>query len=329
MADYSSDQIQVLTFPEAIRKRPGMYFGEISSMAVNTIVYEAIANAIDQYLLGNSTRLSVQINNELITISDDGKGLPFDRPSIDDNCEHLAESYFLNRHIKATADGHAPHVHTMNSGIGLVLVNAASESLIVRSCNGSQQYHQKFSKGNVLERSNIEDASGATAGTTLIIKPDAELFQGHGPHLSELRKTLFEVAHFYPGLIVEFQQERFLSTRGLIDLAYLWYSKPPAAWVNGSPKEYTFECFKEGVQVRIAALGESNEMECKSWVNGIETLGGSHVEGAKKAFFGVKPKLVLVHVIMHDPRYAGPCRDELVCPKVEDIIVGLVKKGIS
>ena len=328
---YSTGEIKVLSLPEAVRKRPGMYFGDINSLAVNAAIYEAIANSIDQYLSGKATKVKVEIVEGVVTVLDDGSGLPFDEPANDGSSLNLAEFYFLHRHNSPTADNHAPHIHIIGGGLGLAVVNAASEWIEVKSSNGKLLYKQEFGKGEAKTKSSIEEFE-SECGTELRFKLDSELFQQYRPDISELRKTLFELAHFYPGLIIEFQNERFVSERGLLDLAYIWYSKPPAAWSQEPPVGFYFEGQKDNIQIQLGTLGSDKEAEIKSWVNGVETVeGGSHITGLYKAFDNVDwtPRIALLLVIMHDPQFAAPSRDKLCHSESAQVVEELVTESLS
>lgn len=329
--EYSTENIKVLTLPEAVRKRPGMYFANINSLAVNAAIFEAVSNAVDQFLSGNATKLKVEVDENLVRVIDDGPGLPFDRAGPDSEYANLAEYYFIHGHDSPTADNHAPHVHIIGGGLGLAVLNAASDRLKVRSSNGVKVYSQEFGKGIVVSPCKLEKTK-TDSGTELEIKLDDDLFLGYTPDLSHMRKTLFELSHFYPGLIVEFQQERFVASRGLLDLAYIQYSNPPLAWAQEPPVKYFYEQIKDSIQIQVAALGDADTNTAyKSWVNGVETVeGGTHVIGLSKAFENVNwsPRLAFIHVIMHEPQFAGPSKDVLKSSQVECVIEQLVTESL-
>ena len=122
-----------------------------------------------------------------------------------------------------------------------------------------------------------------------------------------------------------------MSAKGLLDLAYICYSNPPAAY-SESPRSYFFEVVQDNIQIQVAALGEAESTEYRSWVNGVATVeGGTHIEGLEKAFTDNhwSPKLALIHVIMHDPKYAGPLRDKLCNKEVVDVIQKLLAETLG
>ncbi|WP_020561038.1 hypothetical protein [Thiofilum flexile] len=329
MEEYNPANTKALSLVEAIRKRPGMFFGEINSLAVNHAIYEVVANAVDQYLAGNATKVQVGFNEKIIWVSDDGPGLPYDKPSPDPNLS-LAEFYFTHRHNSPTADNHAPHIHLVGGGLGLAAINAASEFINVTSSNGSSIWKQRFGKGKILGKASEQKYLGSS-GTTLEFQLDREIFQGYSLDHFDLRKTMFELAHFYPRLIVEYQQERFIAYRGLLDLAYIHYRTPALA--DKLPIAFYFEGMSNKIQVQVATLGDSQrKTKYISWVNGLASVeGGTHVEGLQDAFkhAGWKPTLALIHIIMHDPKFAGPSRDVLRSESVKHVISHLLTKPIE
>lgn len=322
----------VLSLAEAVRKRPGMYFGDIGPLALNAAIYEAVANSVDEYLAGRATKVGLTIVDNRIVVSDDGRGLPFEKESPRAGFANLVEYYFMNRHDTPTADGHAPHIHLVGGGLGLAVLNAASHCIKVTSSNGSSVWTQQFGKGQVVSQA-VQENTGAAQGTTLEIELDPELFQGHKPDKFDLRKTMFELAHFYPGLIVELDGETFIARNGLLDLADIHYQNDPAAWAFDAPKRFFYQDKSNDVQLQVAAIGESdNETRYLSWVNGSASVeGGVHVDGLKQAFktAGWSPKLALIHIIMWDPVYAGPSKDVLKSDAVAEIVQRLLEQPLQ
>ena len=121
MSEYSADEIQVLTAAEHIRKRSGMYVGETDSpRGSEHVVDELVANTLDLFLAGEASNVAVTVEGARITVEDDGPGIPFDVPSMQPGLSS-AEVYLTQLHSGASAEGHAPHVHLVSLGVGLVI----------------------------------------------------------------------------------------------------------------------------------------------------------------------------------------------------------------
>ena len=325
----SKSSPKTLSLVEAVRKRPGMYFGNINSLALNRAIYEGIANSVDQYLAKKATKVKLEIVNDVIKISDDSSGLPFEKVAPNSKYCNLVEYYLIHRHDSPTADNHAPHIHIVGGGLGLAVLNAAAEKLIITSSNGSIIWQQEFGQGKITSIATHEK-SDDPKGTSLEFKLDEAIFEGYTPDLIDLRKTLFELAHFYPGLIVEFQDEKFVAHNGLLDLAYIHYKNESCA--TDPPLKFFYEGKNKDVQLQIAAIGETGKTtEYISWVNGSTSIeGGTHIEGLDNVFkiANWNPKIALIHVIMHDPQFSGPSKDALRNAEVINIIKTLVKEPI-
>ena len=218
--------------------------------------------------------------------------------------------------------------------MGLGVVNAVCESLDVCSVVDGKLYKQSFGKAQILTDCKIE-ASGEFVGTAIDLTLDSEIFGDSKFDLLDLRKTMFEVAHFYPGLVVEFQQERFYSKDGLLGLAYFYYQDPMGVLAKSSPITFFVEGEENQVQLCVAAIGSvSNASETRllSWVNGSPTiLGGVHEDALSDALtkVGWNPNIAIVHAVMHNPKYAGPTKDALASVDVADAIESLLEEPLS
>jgi len=330
--DYTKNANVTLSLVDAVRKRPGMYFGDINPLALNSAIYEVIANSVDQYLSGVATKVELDVSEDVIRVSDDGPGLPFDKLAPNDKYTSLAEYYLMHRHDSPTADNHAPHIHFLGGGLGLAVVNAASEYINITSSNGSAVWKQSFGRGKVLTQP-VKESQNAPSGTLLEIHLDKDIFLEYKPDAFALRKAMFELAHFYPGLVVDYNGERFIARKGLLDLACIHYQNNPAGYSDEPPARFFYEGTLEGTQVQVAIIGDAvTETEYLSWVNGVPSVGGgTHVEGLKAVLQAVswKPKIALIHVIMHDPQYANPSKDVLRNLDITNVLSELLLEPIT
>ncbi|MEM9415972.1 MAG: ATP-binding protein [Planctomycetota bacterium] len=298
----------------SVRKRPAMYVGGTDNLGTRQILFELIGNAIDQFLAGQASSVSVRFRGDAMEVSDDGPGLP---PYSDDSDD--VERWFFSFHDTATATGHAPHVHLVHHGCGLVVANALAQSLEVESVREGIRWQLRFERG-ILQTKLRSDAGNAPSGCRYRVVVDSEIMKHALPNRSDVRSTLYESAHLFPGLRITFDDERFHAPGGLKD-----YIPTFARWPSiGNTFRLDAFCYNgtvEGVRINAAAIGggQAPETQYWSWANGVRTPGnGDHQTGFRQALQDADwaPTAAMIHVIFDDPRFAGPTRDQLIAPHV-------------
>ncbi|MFO0943375.1 MAG: ATP-binding protein [Pirellulales bacterium] len=200
---------------EHIRRRPSMYVGSTSQSGILQLVFEAVDNAVDQFLANKVRQMVVQIVGNTIRVSDDGEGYPFDR--VDADGVSLGVKYLTQCHNTNTVDDHTPHVHANGWGCGLCVLNALSQRLEITSVRGGKLFHQSYSRG-VAESPIREFDANLTQGTTIEFELDEQIFGDQVVDLELLGYKLRRLSFLFPGLVVRFQEEMFESKMGLVDL---------------------------------------------------------------------------------------------------------------
>lgn len=329
--DYNLQHIRVISpSNEAIRKRPGMYFGSTDDRAIDLFIYELVANALDCYLAGTATFVSVEIEDDRIIVTDDGNGLPFDRPSEIEGTT-LATKFLVDFHATASADGHTPHIHVGSShGLGLAVLNAGSSCFEVRSWRDGMLWEQKFSQGVAISQPKIIDR-GTDKGTRIEAIPDPEIFKNAKPRLNAIRFNLFELAHLVKGVEIRWQRERFYSDRGLVQLLPFVSIDLFDPFDRDRDKYQTFQATIQHDRLKIDAVAAGGLLpdiaaintKIYAWVNGQRMIyGGSHVVGFLKALDDVNwhPEILMIHATMFDPKLTGSLNTRLVAPDLVEVV---------
>ncbi|MBL1174756.1 hypothetical protein [Pantanalinema sp. GBBB05] len=312
-----------------IRRRPAMYFGSVGVLGVEQLAYELVSNVLDLYLTNQATFVDVELNGVAFTVADDGPGLPFDQPS-DREGMSLATKFLTYVHTTRSQDEHVPHVHMNQLGIGLAPLNAASTQLTVQSWRSGNLWQQYFVQG-VAQDPAIVVEQGNGRGTRIHVVPNAEIFGQAEPRAGVIRSALFEAAHLFSGLRINFHGERFQVTNGLQTLGFMLLS-PLSLSVGSKPLPFHVTLRTENTLIEVAVFGERrSHPQIFSWVNGSRTPEhGSHVEGLLEVLkeVGWKPALSLIHVVMFDPAFAGPAKTKLDAPHIREAIPNILREPL-
>ena len=206
MAKYDENQIQVLEGLEAVRKRPGMYIGSISSRGLHHLVYEIVDNAVDEALAGFCTEINVEIlPDNIISVKDNGRGIPVGKhPKMGIS---TLEVVFTVLHAGGKFGGGGYKVSGGLHGVGASVVNALSESLYAEVCDGDGIYAASFSRGKTLEATH-KIAEGKKTGSKVVFKPDAEIFETTVFETDILVQRLREMAFLNKGLKITLWDKR-------------------------------------------------------------------------------------------------------------------------
>lgn len=305
--------MEILTFREAVRKRPGMYIGDVTDASgANHMVFELVENVLNHFLANAATRCEIELQGFELTIVDDGPGLPF-HVNAKSGASSLAEYALENALCSPTAIGHAPHVHLVFNGVGLAVVNALCSEFTVVSSDGQRIWSHAYKTGTPNGRPNVTNTT-ESSGTRLVLRLDQEVFQCP-PDQSYLRSTLREKSHLFPGFEIVFNGSNFVEAGGLMSLAESLCEgdEQPTLWHR---QEYA------DFQIDLALAGSGSAAPAsQSWVNGNPTTdGGTHQDALMKALQRAnwKPKVSLVHVVMLQPEFAGPTRNKLWAPSLEE-----------
>jgi len=286
-SDYTSRQIQVLKGLEAVRKRPGMYIGSTSSRGLHHLVYEVVDNSIDEAMAGFCTAVHVTVHPEnIVTVVDDGRGIPVDiHPTEKVPGVELA---MTTLHAGGKFDKSSYKVSGGLHGVGVSVVNALSEWLVVEVQRGGKRFRQRYERG--VKATELESAGAASgSGTKVTFKPDPEIFTVLDFDFDRLSGRLRELAFLNKSLKIVLRDERaddeteevYKYDGGLAEfVAYLRGSRAPV-----HENVITFETAKPEAEIELAMQYDEGFSEnTHTFVNNISTHeGGTHLTGFKAA----------------------------------------------
>lgn len=286
-AEYSAKNINVLKGLEAVRKRPAMYIGDVSSRGLHHLVNEVVDNSIDEALVGYCDKIDVQINKDgSVTVTDNGRGIPVDIHPVEKRS--ALEVVMTVLHAGGKFDKTSYKVSGGLHGVGVSVVNALSEWLKVEIKRDGKIYFQEYQRGiPVKPVKEIGKTKRGERGTTVTFFPDPEIFKVTDFRFDILSERMRELAYLNKNITINIKDERnggesasFHFKGGLIEFVkYLDESRQPLH------KTVYIEGEKDNTPIEIAFQYTDGYSEnIFSYVNNINTHeGGTHLVGFKTA----------------------------------------------
>lgn len=291
--EYSADSIQVLEGLEAVRKRPAMYIGDISTKGLHHLVYEVIDNSIDEALVGYCSHIEVIINEDnSILVRDDGRGIPTDYHEKEK--KSALEVVMTLLHAGGKFNKESYKVSGGLHGVGVSVVNALSKHLKASVYRDGKIFVQEYERGKPLYDVKITGNTGFT-GTEILFTPDDTIFSLTEFNFEILASRLRELSFLNKGIRLEITdlreleengnggehpQEVFYSERGLLEFVELLDQNREK--LIDAP--IYIETEKNEIPVEIALHYNTSFTEnIHSYVNNINTIeGGTHLAGFRR-----------------------------------------------
>ena len=295
--EYGADEIQVLEGLEAVRKRPGMYIGSTGPRGLHHLVYEIVDNSIDEALAGYCSKIDVVIEpGDIIRVTDNGRGIPV---GVNSKTGLPAVTVvFTVLHAGGKFGGGGYKVSGGLHGVGASVVNALSEWLEVKVCDGEDVYFQRYERGKIMNELEVIGKSGVK-GTEVRFKADPEIFKETTVYEYEvLERRLREQAFLNAGVHIELRDERepesiikknFFYEGGIRSFVEYIHKKRSLEVIHPDVIYFSSKNAEDTVAVEIAMqYNESYNEMLLSFANNIHTTdGGTHEEGFKRALTSV------------------------------------------
>lgn len=291
---YDASSIHVLEGLEAVRVRPGMYIGSVSTKGLNHLIYEIMDNAVDEHLAGFCSTIRVTLEADgSATVSDNGRGIPVGMHEKGISAERLV---FTTLHAGGKFDNDAYKTSGGLHGVGSSVVNALSTYLHVTVKTGGQIYEDHYERGipTMELKDGLLPVVGKTkeSGTTINFLPDDTIFDRTRFKEDDVKSRLHETAYLNPELTIIYEDKRgeevehieYHEPEGIVgfikDMNKSKESIHDVIYFKGESEGITVECaFQYVNEFHENVLGFCNNI--------YNAEGGTHLTGFKTMFTNV------------------------------------------
>ena len=291
MAGYDASSIAVLEGLEAVRKRPGMYIGSVTTKGLNHLIYEIVDNSVDEHLAGVCDTIWVTLEADgSCTVEDNGRGIPVGMHA---KGVSAARVVFSTLHAGGKFDNNAYKTSGGLHGVGSSVVNALSTYMDVQISREGYIHHDRYEKGVpvIALENGLLPKLGKTkkTGTKINFLPDPEIFEKTRFKEEDVKSRMHETAYLNPALTIIYEDRR------KPEVEHIEFHEPDG--IVGFVKDLNsnietlhdviyFKGESEGIAVEVAFQYTSEFHEnilgfCNNIYN---SEGGAHLTGFKTAF---------------------------------------------
>ena len=358
---YSAKDIEVLEGLEPVRRRPGMYVGGTDEQALHHLAAEVLDNAMDEAVAGHADKIDIALTDEgVLTVRDNGRGIPID-PHPKFKNKSALEVILTTLHSGGKFGGSAYQTSGGLHGVGISVVNALSDWLMVEVARDRELWGQDFSRGEPKTKlKKLKDAHNRR-GTTISFRPDPQIFG--------------EKARFKPARLYRMARSKAYLFRGV---RINWFCDASLVKDSDIPAEDSFH-FPGGLLDYLRATmanrplvvpdvfngeaqlnGDTGKLEwaicwpadadgaCNSYCNTVPTIaGGSHEAGMRTALsrglraYGetvknrkasqittddvVEGAVVMLSLFIRDPQFQGQTKEKLSMPEATRLVEAQLK----
>ena len=355
MESYTSSSIKILKGLDAVKKRPGMYIGDTQDgSGLHHMIFEVLDNSIDESLAGYCTEITVELRSDnSVIIADNGRGIPVDIHSDDDENRSAAEIVMTELHAGGKFDQDSYKVSGGLHGVGVSVVNALSKWLRLQIKRGGKKYILEFEEG-ICTKPLTEIEQCNETGTEIHFLPSVEIFNSIEFKYSILAKRIRELSFLNYGVNICLSDERtdkeenFTNSGGLS--SYVTYLNQNKTAVH--TKIFHVQKDMDKVHVEIALQWNSSYYEnVVCFTNNIpQRDGGTHLTGLRSGMtrcinkyleineIGKKTKInvlgddlregltCILSVKLAEPKFSSQTKDKLVSSEVRQPVEDVISK---
>ncbi len=351
-SEYSSDSIKVLKGLEAVRKRPGMYIGDTDDgSGLHQMIYEVLDNSIDEALAGFCNKIEVILNIDgTVTVTDNGRGIPVDLHKTEKI--PAAQLIMTELHAGGKFDQNSYKVSGGLHGVGVSVVNALSENLILEINRDGKIYNIEFENGIVSKELNIIGDSikinnNFFTGTKITFLPTINIFKDINFNFKIIEKRLRELAFLNTGISIYLTDKRqsqdknahFKYDGGIKE--YVKYLNEGKNLINSNPLFFRGEKDNISIECSLQWTDSYHENTICFTNNIIQRDGGTHLAGFRGALTRSIVNYVnkntkssnnitgedaregltcVISVKLPDPKFSSQTKDKLVSSEVRPVI---------
>ena len=359
---YTAKDIEVLEGLEPVRRRPGMYIGGTDERALHHLAAEVLDNAMDEAVAGHADRIEVALSAEgILSVVDNGRGIPTDphpkykpKSALEVILTTLHSGGKFSDKVYQTAGG----LH----GVGISVVNALSDSLVVEVARDRQLWHQEYSRGEAKTKLQDMGKVANRRGTTIACHPDPEIFGASAHFLpSRLYRMARSKAYLFRGVRIHWRCAESLITgkdqtpseevlhfpNGLADFLAASLGDGPTVTPQPFSGRADLTEAKGEVEWAMHWPVESDGF-LHSYCNTVPTTeGGSHEAGLRTALtkglkaygemVGVRkasqltgddilgPSAAMLSVFIPEPQFSGQTKEKLSSPEATRWVETIVR----